>query len=113
MLTRVALFMGTNIAVLVVLNVTLYLLGVDRMLSQDDGGLDLAGLLIISAVIGMSGALISLAMSKSMAKRSMRVRVIETPGNSVERWLLDTVTHQAISGWPRNARGRHISVAAA
>ena len=94
-MTRVAFFMATNLAVLTVLNLTLNLLGVDRMLAQSDGSLDLTGLLIISAVIGMSGALISLAMSKAMAKRSMHVQVIETPRNDSERWLFDTVARQA------------------
>lgn len=95
MLTRIALFMATNVAVLFVLNITLSLFGVENMLVQSGSGINLHGLLIISAVIGMSGALISLAMSKSMVKRSMHVRVIESPRNNSERWLFDTVSRQS------------------
>ena len=61
-------------------------------------GIQLAGngqLLVMSAVIGFSGALISLFMSKSMAKRSMGVQVIEQPTNETEQWLVSTVKEQA------------------
>ena len=97
MLTRIALFMVTNLAILFVLNITLSLFGVEDILVQNGSDLNLTGLLIISAVIGMVGAVISLAMSKSMAKRAMKVRLITTSGNNNknERWLLDTVARQA------------------
>ncbi len=95
MLTRIALFMATNIAVLFILNITLSLFGIEDLFLQSGSDLNLTGLLIIAAVIGMSGAFISLAMSKSMAKRSMGVRVIAAPGGSEQRWLLDTVARQA------------------
>ena len=95
MLTRIALFMVTNVAILFILNITLSLFGVDSMLAESGGGLNVTSLLIISGVIGMSGAFISLALSKFMAKRSMRVRVIETPSDRIEQWLLHTVSRQA------------------
>ena len=65
------------------------------MLETQGGGINMTALLVISAVIGMGGAFISLAMSKWLAKRSTGARVIERPGNRTERWLLDTVAHQA------------------
>lgn len=95
MLTRIALFMAVNFAVLFVLNVVLSLFGVEDLLVQSGSDLNLTGLLIISAVIGMSGAFISLAMSKTMAKRSMRVRIVASPGTSAERLVFDTVARQA------------------
>ncbi len=95
MLTRIALFMAVNFAVLFVLNAVLSLFGVEDLLVQSGSDLNLTGLLIISAVIGMSGAFISLAMSKMMAKRSMRVRIVTSPGTSAERLVFDTVARQA------------------
>ena len=94
-MTRIFLFVGTNLAILFILNISLRVLGVDRMLETQGGGIDMTALLVISAVIGMGGAFISLAMSKWLAKRSTGARVIERPGNRTERWLLDTVAHQA------------------
>ena len=75
---RIFLLVATNVAILLVLSVTLRLLGVDRILDER-GGLDLNALLIFSAVLGFGGSLISLAMSKFIAKRMMGVRVIEQP----------------------------------
>lgn len=92
---RILLFIATNVAVLVVLSVTLRLLGVDRILDEQGTGLDLNSLLIFSAVLGFSGSLISLAISKWTAKRMMGVRVIEQPGNATESWLVETVRRQA------------------
>jgi heat shock protein HtpX len=91
---RIFLFLLTNIAVLLVLSVTLRLLGVDRILNEQ-GGLDLQALLVMSAVIGFGGSFISLLMSKWMAKRATGAHVIETPANTTERWLVDTVQRQA------------------
>lgn len=91
---RIALFLGTNIAVMVVLSIVCSLLGIDRYLNES-GGINFTALLAISAIFGMSGSLISLALSKTMAKRGMGVKVIERPSNEVERWLLDTVAEQA------------------
>ncbi len=93
MFTRVGLFLATNFAILMVLGVSMQLLGIDAYLA--DGGLNLSGLLFMSAVIGFAGSFISLAMSKSMAKRSMGVRIIEQPRSAEERWLVETVQRQA------------------
>ncbi len=92
---RILLFVATNVAILLVLSVTLRLLGVDRILDEQGAGLDLNNLLIFSAVLGFSGSLISLALSKFMAKRGMGVRVIEQPSNANEVWLVETVRKQA------------------
>jgi len=91
---RIFLLVATNVAVLVVLSITLRLLGVDRILDER-GGLDLTALLIFSAVLGFGGSLISLAMSKFIAKRAMGVRIIEQPRDAAEAWLVETVHRQA------------------
>ncbi|MEM7026727.1 MAG: protease HtpX [Pseudomonadota bacterium] len=91
---RILLFLGTNIAIMLVLSITLSLLGVNRYLTET-GGIDFTSLLIFSAVFGMGGSFISLAMSKWMAKKSMGVRLIEQPKNTQEQWLLSTVEWQA------------------
>ena len=93
MFTRVGLFLATNFAILMVLGVSMQLLGIDAYLA--DGGLNLTGLLFMSAIIGFVGSFISLAMSKTMAKRSMGVQVIEQPRTAEERWLVETVQRQA------------------
>ena len=92
---RVLLFLGTNIAVILVLSVVLSLLGVDRILDEQGVGLDLQHLLIFAAVFGFGGAFISLAISKWMAKKMTGAKVIESPKNSVEAWLVNTVRNQA------------------
>jgi len=92
---RIMLFLGTNIAIIVVLGTVLRLLGVDRLLQADGGALDYQALLIFAAVFGMGGSFLSLAISKWMAKRAMGVRVIEKPANAREQWLIDTVRQQA------------------
>ncbi|MDX3894317.1 protease HtpX [Pusillimonas sp.] len=90
---RIFLFLMTNIAVLVVLSITMSVFGVGRYLTAN--GMDLGQLLIFSALVGFTGSIISLLMSKWMAKRSTGARVIDpqAPANSRERWLVDTV-HQ-------------------
>jgi len=90
---RIVLFLITNLAVMVVLSVTLRLFGLDRVASGY--GVNYQGLLIFSAVIGFTGAIISLLMSKPMAKWSTGARVIhpQAPANGREAWLVDTV-HQ-------------------
>lgn len=95
MLKRVALFIATNLAVLLVLSVVLRLLGVDSVLDERGVGIDYEALLILSLVIGFGGSFISLAMSKWMAKRATGARVITQPANSTESWLLSTVERQA------------------
>ncbi len=91
---RVLLFLATNVAILIVLSVTLRILGVDRLLDEA-GGLNFNALLIFAAVVGMGGSFISLAISKWMAKRMTGAEVIEQPRNSTESWLLDTVRRHA------------------
>jgi len=92
---RILLFLLTNLAVIVVASITLSILGVDSYLAQSGTGMNLQGLLIFSAVFGMSGALISLLLSKKMAKWSARVHVIEQPSSQAERWLMQTVAELA------------------
>jgi len=92
---RIFLFLATNLAVVLVLSITLRLLGVDRILDEQGTGLDITNLLIFSAVFGFAGSFISLAISKWSAKRAMGVRVIDQPRNSHETWLVDTVRRQA------------------
>jgi heat shock protein HtpX len=92
---RIALFLVTNVAVLAVIYIVLNVLGIDRALAQSGSGLDLGALLVFSAVVGFSGALVSLAMSKWIAKMSTRAVVIRTPRNATESWLLNTVYRQA------------------
>lgn len=92
---RIALFLLTNLAVLVVLSIVLSLLGVDSLLAENGVDLDLQALLIFSAVIGMTGSFISLAMSKWSAKRMTGAQVITQPQNKTQQWLLATVERQA------------------
>jgi heat shock protein HtpX len=92
---RILLFLVTNIAVLLVLSVTLRLLGIDRILDSQGAGLDYNALLVMAGVIGFGGSFISLLMSKWMAKRATGAHVIEVPANMTERWLVDTVQRQA------------------
>ena len=91
---RIFLFLMTNLAILVVISITLRLLGVDRIMNQS-GGLNFNALLIMSMVMGFAGSIISLLMSKWMAKRSVGAHVIETPANATEQWLVNTVKRQA------------------
>ncbi|KAF0807491.1 heat shock protein HtpX [Alcanivorax sp. S71-1-4] len=88
---RIALFLLTNIAVLAVASIVLSLLGVNSILAQNGVDLDLQALLIFSAVFGFAGSLISLFMSKWMAKRAARVQVIDQPRTQTEQWLVTTV----------------------
>ncbi|MBT2971707.1 MAG: zinc metalloprotease HtpX [gamma proteobacterium symbiont of Ctena orbiculata] len=92
---RIALFLGTNLAILMLISITFRLLGIEGLLLENGVDLNLNALLVYSAVIGFSGSLISLFISKWMAKRSMGVKVIETPANEIERWLVGTVERQA------------------
>lgn len=86
---RVFLFLATNMAIVLVLSVTMRLLGVEPYLNAN--GLNLGALLIFAAVMGFGGSLISLAISKWSAKTAMGVHVIEAPSNSTEFWLVDTI----------------------
>src|ERR671919_271499 len=86
---RMVLFLGTNIAVLVVLSVIINLFGLDRWLTAE--GINYTSLLVFSAVIGFGGAIISLLISKWMAKTSTRARVIDGSEGTTEFWLVSTV----------------------
>jgi len=92
---RIALFLLTNIAIMALIGIMFQLLGFEGLLQQNGVNLDLSALLVYSAVIGFSGSFISLFLSKFLVKRAMGVTVIETPSNTTERWLVDTVTRQA------------------
>lgn len=92
---RIFLFIVTNLAILVMLSITLRLLGIDRILDEDGSGLNFNALLAFSAVIGFGGSLISLAMSKWSAKHMTGAVVIDIPSNATEGWLVDTVRRQA------------------
>ena len=87
---RIFLFVLTNIAVLVVLSVVLRLFGLDRVAYQATG-LDYVSLLAFSAVVGFTGAIISLLMSKQMAKWSVGAQVISEPRDQAEAWIFETV----------------------
>jgi len=90
---RVFLFLATNLAIMLVLGVVTSVLGVNKFLTAN--GLNLPMLLAFSAVIGFAGSFISLLISKPMAKWSTGAKVIETPQNETERWLIATVQRLA------------------
>ena len=92
---RIFLFLATNAAVLVLISVVFQVLGIEGILAENNVDLNLQALLVMSAVIGFGGSFISLAMSKWVAKRSTRAKVIEKPENEVEAWLLEVVKKQA------------------
>ena len=95
MFKRIALFLATNLAVILVLSIVLRLLGVDSILDERGTGINYQSLLVLSLVIGFGGSFISLAMSKWMAKRSTGTYIIEQARNRDEQWLLDTVAELA------------------
>jgi len=86
---RIVLFLGTNLAVLVVLGIFLNVFGVGHFLKQE--GIDLGALLAFSAIVGFTGSFISLLMSKPMAKWSTGARVINGSEGPTEQWLVATV----------------------
>jgi heat shock protein HtpX len=86
---RILLFVATNLAIVVVLSVVAHLLGIDQYLDARGGSLN--GLLVFAALFGFGGSLISLAISKWMAKRAMGVEVITHPRNATESWLINAV----------------------
>ena len=92
-MNRVLLFLATNLAIVLVLSITLRVLGVEPYLTQQ--GLNLGSLLVFAAVFGMGGAFISLAISKWSAKRMTGAVPIETPATPMEIWLVQTVRGQA------------------
>ena len=90
---RILLFVMTNLAVVLVLGIVANLLGVNRYLTAN--GLNLGALLGYALVMGFGGAIISLLISKPVAKWSSGVRVIEQPANADEAWIVDTVARFA------------------
>ena len=90
---RIVLFVATNLAILVVLTIVCRLLGIDQWLQAQGSGL--SALLAFAAVFGFGGALISLAISKWMAKTAMGVQVIQNPTTPTERWLVETIAAHA------------------
>ena len=92
---RILLFLATNAAILLVLTVVMGVTGIGSMLNES-GGIDFVGLLVISAVIGFTGSLFSLVISKWTAKRMTGAQVIDANShNPTERWLYETVRRQA------------------
>jgi len=91
---RVILFLGTNLAIMLVLSVVVSIFGIDRW-AYSHTGMNLQGMLILCAVFGMGGAFISLAMSKTLAKMSVGAQVIAEPRSADEQWLFNTVRHHA------------------
>ena len=92
---RVFLFIATNLAIIVLLSVTLRLIGVESILDEQGVNLNLSALLVFSAVFGMGGSFISLAISKWTAKRFTGAKVIEQPRNDSEAWLINTIQGHA------------------
>ena len=86
---RIFLFIATNLAVMIVIGIILSVLGISGNPNN------LMGLLAFSAVVGFTGSIMSLMMSKWMAKKSTGAYVIEQPRNETEAWLLNTVDNQA------------------
>ncbi len=94
-MTRILLFLATNLAIVLLIGVTFQILGIDGLLASNGVDMNLNGLLVMSAVIGFGGSIISLFISKWMAKRSMGVTVIDQPSTASEQWLFQTVQMQA------------------
>ncbi len=92
---RIALFLGTNLAIILLISLTFRLLGLEGLLQENKVDLDINALVVYSAIIGFAGSFISLLLSKSLAKASMGVRIINQPRDQIERWLVSTVESQA------------------
>ncbi|WP_225408595.1 protease HtpX [Stigmatella hybrida] len=92
---RITLFLLTNLAVVAALGIVARLLGVESFLARQGSGLNLPALLIMSAVMGFAGSIISLLISKPMAKWSTGAQVITAPRTEAERWLMSTVQRLA------------------
>ena len=92
---RIFLFLATNLAIVLVLSVSMRLLGVEPYLNAS--GLNLGALLIFAAVMGFGGSFISLAISKWSAKNAMGVRVIDIASTSTEFWLVETIRKYSVA----------------
>jgi len=93
---RILLFLGTNLAIMLMLSAVVTVFGLDRW-AYAHSGMNLQGLLLMCAVFGMGGAFISLAMSKMLAKMSVGAQVIAEPRGEAEQWLIATVRRHAES----------------
>jgi len=92
---RILLFLATNVAIMIAISIIFSVFGLQGALDAQGVNLDLSSLLAMSAVIGMTGSIISLFLSKWSAKKAMGVQVIERPQNQTEQWLVNIVTRQA------------------
>ncbi|MGD8236326.1 MAG: protease HtpX [Chromatiales bacterium] len=92
---RIGLFLATNIAIMALIAIIFQLLGLEGILAENNVDLNLQALLVLSGVIGFGGSIISLLMSKWLAKKTMGVHLIESPSNEIESWLVGTVQRQA------------------
>lgn len=92
---RIFLFLATNIAIMLVITIMIHIFGLGQILDEQGVDVDLTSLLMLSAVVGMTGSIISLVLSKSMAKHTTGAYVIEQPRNEQEQWLFNTVQRQA------------------
>ncbi|WP_446808308.1 protease HtpX [Methylomonas sp. 2BW1-5-20] len=92
---RILLFLATNVAIMIAISIIFNVLGLKGALDAQGVNLNIEGLLAMSAVIGMTGSVISLFMSKWSAKNAMGVHVIERPQNQTEQWLVGVVERQA------------------
>jgi len=90
---RIFLFLATNIAVMVLLSIVINVLGLNRFL--DEGGIHIGALLAFSLVVGFTGSIFSLLISKPMAKWSTGARVLDDPTDGTELWLVATVQRLA------------------
>ena len=96
-MNRILLFVATNVAVMFVISLVFKLFGFEGLLAENNVDLDLGAVLVYAAIIGFAGSLISLFISKGMAKRAMGVQIIEQPSTPFEHWLMQTVARQAQS----------------
>ena len=92
---RIALFLLTNLAIVLVASITLSLLGFDGYLASNGVDLNLSSLLVFCFVFGMTGSVVSLLLSKTMAKMGTGTQIIESPRNADEQWLVSTVAELA------------------
>ncbi|MDB2618915.1 protease HtpX [Litoricolaceae bacterium] len=92
---RIALFLLTNLAIVLVASITLSLLGFEGYLASNGVDLNLSSLLVFCFVFGMAGSVVSLLLSKTMAKMGTGTQIIESPRNTDEQWLVATVAELA------------------
>jgi len=92
---RIALFLLTNLAIVIVASITLSLLGFEGYLAANGVDLNLSSLLVFCFVFGMAGSVVSLLLSKKMAKMGTGTQIIEQPRNTDEKWLVETVAELA------------------